>query len=732
MFLSPKKWISRATKGIDDAAGFPWPTAPPERNVYAAMWRLASLGALSRSGASPTSAANDLRITTLGRRLVLLPIPPRYGVALYAALEEAVDLVSARKLSLSAFSALLRCACALVAGFSVGNLFSFARAEESGSGAAGKKKVAEDGAAEGAEDAAEEGAEEGAEEDDDNVSAEDDVNDDRRARGKRKAAKKAADRATDANADRSHGGTRGAGDASKQRPCWFDLDDDVDSVSFAMSGYAAARIVDEQREKAAGKKGSARSASPQGGESFAEAFCGKQWLNSKQMEEAFNLMQQLAKILATKLNLPSAVQLAYPIQPPVLFCAGGSSSSSGDNSGSQGVFPAIRRALLQSCGSENFAASRTETLGAPAAKRRKIDSSKDGKVSKQPGFFIDAKADRRVAEQLLKRSVVAGLVDHLATQATDDRGAYVCCAGAAAGTTALSGTDTAAACSDGSNVQTLRARLHMSSNVFRTRPRPALLAFDEVTAAPDKRAEGEMRNFLRGCVPVEEGLLSRLYLRTAEGERVGGSEETAYAPKIAATASTLFSFAAVLPSPAPRYVPKADQVSCFVAPVFRPLALTLPSVEVDGRSLEQWSARDVSSSATSSSASAGAVNTSASFLAALSYRVFARALLEGLVYAKLRAFAQHLSTKPATFLFGAAQQKLGAAGASSMAGVSSAALQSSKCYRVVSALQAAKVASRRELEAARKSDPDFLIAELLAWFPARVHTSLRAAWRALA
>ena len=123
--------------GIGNLADFPWPTPPPEKNVKTATSLLLSLNAFAEPEVSKRSAlncdnwaaslqknANKAEITTLGRRLVLLPISPRYGFMLYASVEMSLELVKQGE------TQIIEAMCGVAAAFSIGNIFSHQKFEE--------------------------------------------------------------------------------------------------------------------------------------------------------------------------------------------------------------------------------------------------------------------------------------------------------------------------------------------------------------------------------------------------------------------------------------------------------------------------------------------------------------------------------------------------------------------------------------------------------------------------
>ncbi|CAD7952807.1 unnamed protein product, partial [Amoebophrya sp. A25] len=68
---------------------------------------------------------------------------------------------------------------------------------------------------------------------------------------------------------------------NEKQPDWLQLDDDVEALLWAMLNYGEA--------------------------ADRETFCVQNWINPKQIEEAWNLTNQLTQMLTTKLTLPKAL-----------------------------------------------------------------------------------------------------------------------------------------------------------------------------------------------------------------------------------------------------------------------------------------------------------------------------------------------------------------------------------------------------------------------------------------
>lgn len=255
-------------------------------------------------------------------------------------------------------------------------------------------------------------------------------------------------------------------------PKWTKFRDDIDSLLWLMGGFAWA----------AGQ-----------GEEAQETFCQEHRMNSRQMQEAHSLMEQLATLLNRRLRLQDlGVVLHQPLQ----------------------LLPPDPEQALK-----------------------------------------------------LRQCVLEGLVDHIAVAAPElHRNAFVC-----------------ADLGPGRPVF-----VHSSSNVYRYKPRPTALAFNEIleTSKP----------CMRDCVAID---LTHLARRAAAGD------------------SPLLRLGEYLATPAPRYLPDQDSVLGFCSPKYTPLDLALPTMELE-------------------------VPKDAIFR----YKVFARALLSGEVLRGFPPAGQQLLAKP--------------------------------------------------------------------------------------
>lgn len=173
--------------------------------------------------------------------------------------------------------------------------------------------------------------------------------------------------------------------------------------------------------------------------------------------------------------------------------------------------------------------------------------------------------------QRLRECLIEGLVDRVAVACpTLGRNAYLC---------ADLGRETP-------------VFIHNSSNVFRFRPRPTVLAFNEIISSS--------RPFMRDCIGVDPLLLAR---------------------RAAIRECPVLRRGEFLPVPAPRYLREQDQVLSFATPRYQPLDYTLPTVEV-------------------------AIPADSIFR----YKVFAKAFLEGEVIIGIPHDASQLLTRPALVL----------------------------------------------------------------------------------
>lgn len=132
--------------------------------------------------------------------------------------------------------------------------------------------------------------------------------------------------------------------------------------------------------------------------------------------------------------------------------------------------------------------------------------------------------------------------------------------------------------------------LHNASNVFRHRPRPNLLLFNEIIMGNAGRA------CMRDCISIDPLALAR---------------------RAAAGSCSLLKLGEFLPVPAPRYLPDQDKVLAFASPSYAALEHVLPTVEVE------VPAENI-----------------------FRYKVFARALLEGEVLAAMPPTEARLLARP--------------------------------------------------------------------------------------
>jgi len=171
----------------------------------------------------------------------------------------------------------------------------------------------------------------------------------------------------------------------------------------------------------------------------------------------------------------------------------------------------------------------------------------------------------------LRECLVDGLVDRVAVANPDmGRGAYIC---------PDVGRDAP-------------VFVHNSSNVFRHRPRPSVLVFNEIISSS--------RPFMRDCIGVDPMMLAR---RAATGE------------------CPLLRLGDFLAVPAPRYLKDQDKVLAFASPRYSALDYSLPTVEVP-------------------------VPSDSIFR----YKVFAKALLEGEVLPGFPGHAAQLLARPTLVL----------------------------------------------------------------------------------
>eukprot|EP00931_Biecheleriopsis_adriatica_P017434 TRINITY_DN12523_c0_g2_i3.p1 TRINITY_DN12523_c0_g2~~TRINITY_DN12523_c0_g2_i3.p1 ORF type:complete len:1318 (+),score=361.79 TRINITY_DN12523_c0_g2_i3:45-3998(+) len=173
--------------------------------------------------------------------------------------------------------------------------------------------------------------------------------------------------------------------------------------------------------------------------------------------------------------------------------------------------------------------------------------------------------------KLLRESIVEGLLDRVAVACSElGSHAYVC-------------------------ADLGRERpvfIHNSSNVYRHRPSPSVIVFNEIISTH--------KHFMRDCVGIDPLVLAK---RAASG------------------GCPLLQLGEFLPVPAPRYLPDQDTVLAFASPSYTPLGHSLPTVEVDVP-------EDV----------------------IFRYKVLAKALLEGEVIAGMPPPGAHLLARPALVL----------------------------------------------------------------------------------
>ncbi|CAK0873782.1 unnamed protein product [Prorocentrum cordatum] len=191
--------------------------------------------------------------------------------------------------------------------------------------------------------------------------------------------------------------------------------------------------------------------------------------------------------------------------------------------------------------------------------------------------------------------------------------------------------------------------VHCSSNVYRQRPRPTALVFNEIVATS--------RPCMHGCVAVDPMHLAR---------------------GAAAGSSPLLRLGEFLQVPAPRFLPKQDQVLAFASPKYGPLDFALPTVEVK--------------------VAADAI---------FRYKVFAKALLEGEVIAGVPPAGARLLARPALVLSAPTNPRVAA---------------------LVGPLWEHRVGSRAELLRRWAEDSRFLLEGCLKWLPPALHEDVRISW----
>ena len=445
-----------------------------------------------------------------------------------------------------------------------------------------------------------------------------------------------------------------------------------------------------------------------------DKFWVDNWLNPKQMEETYNLMQQLAKIIATKLHLPKSVQFG------------------GSPAGKSGSTISPKKSGHTTSSSLSFFGS---SLG---GKKRTLEETQSSKMRTQEqnnrelknrSFLIKPKPNTPQQLLAIKKCVLMGLIDHIGRQSEEERKFYLTNTGGVQGT-----------------VNKIPALLHNTSNLFRQRPRPNLVAFDEVTSALDRRDPTTRRFYLRGYVAVESGSLAKLF---APRETVSDpskntnkpaavisdnttKKDNINAPKMAKDVvsftnggSPLVSYADILQTPLPQYFKDRDQVIAFVSPKYLLLDLTLPTVEVV-LPHEEPPASDNQKRGVSSDLVAHEKRL-------LRYKVFARALLEGQVFVKLRQFSQHLTSKSSTIVIDVGRSASG--GGNSL---STRITANPKALNFVNALYRERCCSGKRflecLAASKKRNGGrelFLLKEYLEWVPKRLQANAKTTWETL-
>lgn len=130
----------------------------------------------------------------------------------------------------------------------------------------------------------------------------------------------------------------------------------------------------------------------------------------------------------------------------------------------------------------------------------------------------------------LRECLVDGLLDRIAVQCPDHGPhAYLC----------------------GDVGKEIPVFIHSASNVHRYRPRPTVLAFNEIISTT--------KPCMRDCIAIDGVVLAR---RAAAGD------------------CPLLQIGDFLPVPAPRYLPDQDTVMAFCSPVYSPLGYKLPTIEI--------------------------------------------------------------------------------------------------------------------------------------------------------
>mmetsp|Transcript_5511 Transcript_5511/g.15333 ORF Transcript_5511/g.15333 Transcript_5511/m.15333 type:complete len:274 (+) Transcript_5511:1140-1961(+) len=132
-----------------------------------------------------------------------------------------------------------------------------------------------------------------------------------------------------------------------------------------------------------------------------------------------------------------------------------------------------------------------------------------------------------------------------------------------------------------------RAYIHVNSNLYHTRPRPSLIAYNQIISS-------NCQHFIRECLAIDPLALARID-------------------------SPVIDKTNILKMPKPKYLPSSDRIVCFVSPVYTPL---------DHRLVESMET-DMATTHTQSD---------------LRYQVFASALLEGLVVMSMRKWTPLLAS----------------------------------------------------------------------------------------
>lgn len=191
--------------------------------------------------------------------------------------------------------------------------------------------------------------------------------------------------------------------------------------------------------------------------------------------------------------------------------------------------------------------------------------------------------------------------------------------------------------------------VHSSSNASRHRPQPSLMVFNEIISSS--------RPFMRDCISVDPLLLSK---RAPAGD------------------CPLLKLGEFLAIPAPRYLRDQDSVLAFASPSYAPLEHALPTIEL--------------------SVPADSI---------FRYKVFAKALLDGEVFAGVPPPRAQLLAKPAMVLH---------------------APNNPRVMGIVGPLWESRIGSRSELLQRWTEDRRFLIEGYLKWLPAAIHDDVRMSW----